>query len=178
MLFPMEEQEGIGVSRVRYVRRVARVFVVVGVLLCVGAVTYGVRTWTDHFVENSTVVGEPAPDFTVWVGDQELDARVLRLDQASGVKLEKPAAGGTFFVVLPTSGVPRITFLNHPVDLWWLNAAYTTVGTEYGTVPDPSAPLTVPGGAAFLLIAPTGVLPPNAGVTVHTVRVSDERALR
>lgn len=172
---------GMAVGGVSYARRLGRVLAVVGVLLCIGAVTYGVRTLMDHFVENSAVVGEPAPDFpdfTVWVGDQALDARVLRLDQASGVKLENPAAGGTFFVVLPTSGVPRITFLNHPVDLWWLNAAYTTVGTEYGTVPDPSAPLTVPGGAAFLLIVPTGVLPPNAGVTVHTVRVSDERALR
>lgn len=178
MLFPMEEPVGTDIENVPYVRFEVRAFVVMSALLCVGVVTYGVYTLADRFVGSDVVVGGSVPDITVWVGDQKLGAQVLRLDRVSGTKPENPAVGGTFFVVLPVSGVPRITFLNHPVDLWWLNAVYATVGAEYGMVPDRDTPLMVPEGAMFLLIAPTGVLPPDAGITAHTVRVPDAHMLR
>lgn len=172
----MEERAEGGVRGVPYMRPVVRVLMVVGALLGVGAVTYGVRTLLDRFAENGAVVEEPAPDLTVWVGDRALGARVVRLDRPFGTKPENPGAGGVLFVVLPRDGMPRITFLNRPVDLWWLDEAYRTVGTEYGTLPDRVTPLTVPEGAMYLLVAPTNMLPPEP--SAYTVRVSDEHAVR
>jgi peptide-methionine (R)-S-oxide reductase len=150
------------------------------VLVLMAVLIFAYFGWS--WIETLKTVGELGrTDATIpfWVGDMEVQATVVRLDDknasTSGMVVRQNEA---LLLVLGTlAGAPAIRFANHSVDILWLDENFTVVGWEHERASQNKQVLEPPTEARYALMAQPGTLSSQAFAKGFVIIVTDKSKL-
>jgi len=150
-------------------------YLVVLLALIVG----GVFAWTWGSSLTRTAQHEGA-DTTIelWLGDSELEAKVVRLDDLDNENPSQVFGQDVMFIILSTRrNAPELRLPGQRLDIVWLDNLRRVISSERNVVLTGEGRLEQPGGAAYLIISHGGELPTSVFVEGYEVYVVDSSSL-
>jgi peptide-methionine (R)-S-oxide reductase len=148
------------------------------ILLLLSMFGYAVWMWT-HTLSSVSEYASMDATVPLWVGDVEVRAFVVRLDQPTASTSGMMVKEGQAILAVLGDGrdVPAIRFANHSVDVLWMDTRFKVLGWERERASQSTKKLASPLGAKFALIAQTGTVPSSAFSEGFEVFVTDKSTL-
>jgi peptide-methionine (R)-S-oxide reductase len=152
----------------------------VGYLFLVGVFLVGgyfAMEWAKN-VANVAQHESVAGELRLWVGEEEVVAKTLNLNQINPTMQSVIFGQDAIFVVLSRAEqAPRIRPTNQPVDVVWLSDSYRVVQAEQYVTLLSNEVLNAPAEATFALVTRPGYLPNNVFTVGYSVFIIDKSQL-